>query len=133
MKRVEIMSKNLCEWCKSKTASNELINLSSKDNGKSELVCFECFNQEVASSVGIDLEAIRLKVMSFKDVDGTDRKFNITRQVFPIGICIEANEITVDGSEGYKVAVHGEIDCNQRELLKELINKIKKQISTKYI
>lgn len=68
-----------------------------------------------------------IEAFSVKDVDGNSRIFDIKQRLDSLGIFLEAEE-TVD--YGYRFAVHGELDCDQKELLNRLIDKVKHGVKT---
>ena len=125
------MNENTCERCGSKFLPYEkIIHL---QNDPVEIICSECFNAEAAMLINVDLEELDSKMI---EVSGRGKKkhlFYICRTVLPMGILLEAEEIQGEEQKGYKISVHGDIDCNQKELYEKLLKKIKKTLSKKYI
>lgn len=119
----------ICQSCKTKTT--QLIHLTDLDN-KQRVICHECHNDELSEVLGVELDKIQVKSITFKDYSGKDKIFLISRELHPIGICLEANEVS-SGDCGYKFAVHGELDCNQAELFRKLNKKVKEGIQRQYI
>ncbi len=115
---------NLCESCE---AAEAKIVLSMEPN--SMHLCSNCYNELMAKELDLKLEQLP-DTFSLKDHQGISRTFEVDRRIHPIGICLEAIE-TIEF--GYKFAVHGELDCDQLELLTKLIAKTRKGIAKKQV
>jgi len=86
-----------------------------------ERLCLSCFNEMVSEEIGVQLESMPEEIV-VNDYSGTRRNFMVQQRLYPTGITLEAVE---DIEYGYQFAVHGEIDCNQKELFQNLIEKVK--------
>ena len=110
---------NQCEHCE----SNEVkvrINM----EGTSVHLCTRCYNELMAEELEVVLEELS-DTFALKDYQGASRIFNVEKRIHPNGIYLEAAE---NIEFGYKFAVHGELICNQQELLQKLIEKARKDI-----
>lgn len=98
-----------------------------------ELLCTDCFNNEMAVICDVQLEDIETRIINIQGRGRKKHTFYISRMVFPMGISLEAIEIQNGEARGYKTSVKGSLDCDQSELIEELMKKIKKVVSKKYI
>lgn len=114
-----------CEHCESKETKHVLS--ISKDN--SLYLCSDCYNELMAEELGIDVEPM-IDSFSLKDYQGTSRTFYVEKKLDPIGIFLEANE---NKEYGYRFAVHGELNCDQQELLNKLIAKARRGTRKQYV
>ncbi|TMU83432.1 hypothetical protein FGG79_19685 [Bacillus sp. BHET2] len=64
------------------------------------------------------LETIPAGIVVY-DYNGTRRNFMLQQRLYPNGIFLQAAE---DLEYGYQFAVHGELECDQTELLEKLMN-----------
>lgn len=115
---------NLCERCGSAEVKVHI-----QGESVSKHLCMNCHNELMAEELEVHLEPL-IDSFSLKDFQGVSRNFEVERRLHPIGICLEASE-TIEF--GYKFAVHGELDCNQQELLTKLIAKTRKGIAIQQV
>ncbi|MBS4212697.1 DUF7713 domain-containing protein [Neobacillus rhizophilus] len=83
----------------------------------------------MAEELEVDLDEL-IETFSMKDGQGVSRTFHVERRLHPIGIYLEASE---NLEFGYKFAVHGELNCNQPELLAKLMEKVRKGIRERHV
>lgn len=113
---------NKCDRCLDREASIILT-----DEGQEQL-CGSCFNDMVSEEIGVMLETMPEEIV-VNDFSGTRRNFTVQQRLHPNGIFLEATE----GLEyGYQFAVHGELECNQKELFQKLVDKVKVGVSKQY-
>ncbi|MDR7002175.1 hypothetical protein [Neobacillus niacini] len=92
-------------------------------------LCLNCYNERMSEELEVNLEQM-VDSFSLKDYEGTTRTFFVEIHLYPTGICLEA----VENIEfGYKFAVHGELNSNQQDLLKKLMDKTRKGIGEKQV
>lgn len=94
-----------------------------------ESLCIDCYNHMLSVELGIEIEN-KVEELTVKDSEGIKRTFLIEQKLDPMGIFIRAEE---NVAYGYEFAVHGELYCDQNELLQKLINKIKQGVGVSYI
>lgn len=124
----------VCDRCKGKGPIYDFVNLTSQNGpNQTENVCWNCWNKERSSQLGIPFQAAQFKILLFKDVSEKDHSFYIRRRIFPTGITFEALELINDQIKGYRFAVRDDICCDQETLYQRLIEKIKKGMSKKYL
>lgn len=92
-------------------------------------ICNDCYNELMSEKFEVELEPL-IETFSLSDYQGISRTFHIERRLHPIGIYLEASE---NIEFGYKFAVHGELNSNQYELLKKLIEKVRKGIGKQQV
>lgn len=114
---------NKCDRCQDKEATILLT------NGGQERLCVSCYNEIMAEEVGVMLETIPAEIALY-DFNGTSRNFMLQQHLYPNGIFMQAAE---DLEYGYRFAVHGELECDQTELLETLIEKVKSGVSKRFI
>ena len=105
------------------------IRLSSDIERTEEVICSDCYNEELADHLDVSL-IDNPTLIIFKDENGKSRHFNVEKMLFSTGISLEANE---NNAYGYKFAVHGELDCDQNVLFDQLFEKIQQGLSTTYV
>ena len=115
---------NKCEVCGSKEVKIHF-NMSER----SMKLCSNCFNELMSEELEVELEPL-IETFSLKDYQGVSRTFLVEKRLHPIGIYIEAAE---NIEYGYKFAVHGDLNCNQQELLSKLIEKTRKGIGVQQV
>ncbi|MDI6880520.1 MAG: hypothetical protein QMC95_16915 [Desulfitobacteriaceae bacterium] len=120
---------SLCEICKTNAVRVHL----TISEEKTLHICMECNNNLTAEFMGIDLEPFEPGIYEFSGVRCNKHKFDIERNVNPMGIGYEASEVTEDGRPGFRVAVMDSVDCNQQLLLEKLKAKIKTTIFKRYL
>lgn len=115
---------NKCEHC----GFNEVkVHLNGESGNMS--VCTDCYNKFMADELEVELESL-IESFSLKDYQGINRTFIVERRIYPEGIYLEGAE---NIEFGYKFAVHGELHCNQTNLLNKLIAKARKGMAEQQI
>ncbi|WP_041822519.1 DUF7686 domain-containing protein [Alkalihalophilus pseudofirmus] len=114
---------NTCDRCQGNEATIILT------NDEQERLCGSCFNEMMSEEVGVELKTIPAAI-SLYDFNGSRRNFILQQRLYPNGIFLEASE---DRDYGYQFAVHGELDCDQTELLEKLREKVKSGVSKQFI
>jgi len=120
---------NICEICKKNQANIHL----TQDDGSTQEICRDCFNEIAADKMGIDLSPFESGVYEYSGKNGKMYRFMINKMVVPTGIGYEAVEITKNNVPGYKVAILDGIDCDQDYLFYKLEAKIKYMLSKRYL
>lgn len=115
---------NLCERCESAEVKVHI-----HSESVSVHLCMNCHNELMAEELEVHLEPL-IDSFSLKDFQGVSRQLVVERRLHPIGIWLEASEAI---EFGYKFAVHGELDCNQQELLNKLMAKARKGVATQHV
>ncbi|MBS4219006.1 hypothetical protein KHA96_11835 [Bacillus sp. FJAT-49711] len=119
---------NKCEQC-----GSDDVRISITAGESMSVLCLNCYNEQMAKELEVEMEPLT-ETFTLNDFQGVSRTFIVERRIDPIGIFMEAKE---RGMFGYKFAVHGELYCNQDELLNTLIEKTSKgieeqQVETKF-
>jgi hypothetical protein len=116
---------NRCEHCGTEEAKIHLNSLEA--NMK---LCGNCYNILMSEELEVELAPLT-DTFSLKDYQGTSRTFLVERRILPIGVFLEAIEENIEF--GYKFAVHGELNCNQTELLNHLVEKTRRGINEQQV
>ena len=120
---------NLCDICK----KNQVDIHVGTPSGENLHLCWECNNNLAAEYLDIPLTPFQNGIYEYTGIRGKTHTFRIHKIVHPVGIGYEADEITVDQSPGFKVAVMDNLDCDQAVLFDKLEAKIKKTIFKRYL
>ncbi|WP_156418737.1 DUF7713 domain-containing protein [Lentibacillus amyloliquefaciens] len=83
----------------------------------------------VSTELGVDLEEQPESIV-LKDPKGITRYFKVEQKLFHMGIRLQAEEAI---EYGYQFAIHGELDCDQKQLFQELADKVKDGLARQYI
>ena len=121
----------ICNSCKKEI---EYGSIDFEEEGNSQTLCPDCYNQRMADRWGIEKPNTNFEPITVKDVDGLSHTF-IIHSMLTSGLGMEAIEVK-DGQVkdyGYKfsVVVHPETDG--MEAFKLLYEKIKTGLKQKYI
>lgn len=120
---------SLCDICKKNQVEIHVVT----PVGENCHLCWECNNNLAAEYLGINLIPFQNGIYNYTGIRGKKHTFRINRIVHPVGIGYEADEITVDQSPGFKVALLDNLDCDQAVLFNKLEAKIKKTIFKRYL
>jgi hypothetical protein len=115
---------SMCERCKEREAMMIL----TRENGEDRM-CLPCYNRWMEDELDFELEYVP-EVFTVMDWSGKSREFSVSRRLDPLGIFLEAFEGKEDG---YRFAVHGELNGDQEEMYYELVAKTKRGVTTSYI
>lgn len=126
--------KEYCERCNKKVLFYDIIHVSNGNAGKNnEKVCLECWNKDIAKTMKLDFEHIKLNPVTLRDIEGKPHLFHFQIRLLPVGLFIDAIEIKQGEPMGYHFSIRGECDANQSDLILDLYTKIKKGLARKYI
>jgi len=132
--RLQLVKKNekkrdLCEHCQQKGITHHLTLL----DGRELKLCSDCFNQEMASSLGLELEPFEQREIAFKNTKGKQFKFLVSRLVLPMMICYEAEEFRRDRQPGRKISQMAQLPCDEKQLWQEFCAKVKRYLDKDYL
>lgn len=113
-----------CDACQQQEVK---INIASKHD--TEALCVDCHNNRRVQETGVILEN-HPKALVVEDCEGGDRHFRIEQLFMHTGISLKAKEMN---TYGYTFEVYGEPDCDQAGLFQQLIDKMKRGLSQKYL
>ncbi|MBN8193812.1 hypothetical protein JI667_16810 [Bacillus sp. NTK074B] len=105
----------VCDVCNQRDTR---IRLTSEQDVKK--FCVTCYNHMMELELGVNLDAM-VQSFTVEDYEGNKRTFNVHRRLDPLGIFLKAHENTI---HGYQFAVHGELNCDQKELFNLLMDKV---------
>ncbi|WP_088007069.1 DUF7686 domain-containing protein [Indiicoccus explosivorum] len=94
-----------------------------------EHLCLNCFNGKMTEELGVEAESYPEEVV-LRDGEGKSHRFRLRKRLDPIGIIMEAEELTAGG---YQFTLHGELGADQGELLLQLIAKTERGMREKYV
>ena len=92
-------------------------------------LCMDCYNTMMATKLGIELPELS-KTFIADDANGVKRIFEVERQITGTAILLTARE---RWELGYEFAVYGELDIDQHNLFKQLIEKTTRGLSETYL
>ena len=93
-----------------------------------ESICLDCYNGKMFKELGVRAESYPEGV-TIRDSRGEAHQFHLRKQLDPISIMMEAEELAPGG---YRFAVHGDLDGDQGELLLQLIAKAERGMAEQY-
>lgn len=108
--------------------NNEAMVVLQKDGEQLEFCPF-CYNTFMSQELGTQNE-IETDSFMIVDSNNVNIEFEVNHLIHPMGHRLEASERK---ENGYKFAVHGELDCDQNKLLDKLVEKVKRGIRVTYI
>lgn len=103
------------------------------DKGQNYILCRDCNNAMVAERLGINNFVDFTRNYRVKDIDGEEHVFEISKEIFFMGVQWRAVEIKNGEIEGYQFAVYAGLDDDSVEGLQKLYEKINNGLSRKYI
>lgn len=104
-----------CERCGVIKKSNGMVTVTSEEDKMSETMCRDCYNTCMAEMLGMEYDNEFEKEVAYTDCEGIEHHFEIRKQIFPMGICWEANEFLLDDKIGYAFKVHQHLDMTAKE------------------
>lgn len=118
-----------CQTC-GKTDSKYHLTLG---DGTSVELCSECFNRRISQELDLQVEEIPPHEVTIKDGKGKPHTFQVLQLLVPSGISLEAEERGQRTSPGYQFSVLGDLDSDVQQLYTQLVDKVTRGISRKYI
>ena len=106
------------------------VNFTTADDNSGRLLCLDCYNQEMAASIGIDFKNPKFAPVLLVDVDGEEHKFEFIVQLFGHRLSIESFEPGKD--HGYEFAIGGNPNEVQK-LFNKLLGRMRRELSRKHI
>jgi hypothetical protein len=95
-----------CDECgKTIELRERAVNLTNADGSSGRLLCLDCYNQEMAATIGIDFKNPKFPPVLLVDVNGEEHKFNFIVQLFGHRVSIESFEPEKD--HGYQFTIGG--------------------------
>ena len=123
----------LCESCYNKVSEFYIMKVKVEDTDRYKNICYNCVNNKIAFNLNVDFLPLRSKSVIMRDKEGEEHFFRLRKRIYSEGFVIEAVEFQEGNMKGYKFEVDGELECNQSELEDQMLNKIQKELFTKYI
>ena len=122
---------NRCDECGKEVEHGErAVHLTDQDGDIGRLLCLDCYNQEMAATIGIDFENPKFPPVLLVDVNGEEHKFIFIVQLFGHRGCIESFEPEKD--HGYRFSIGGHPEEMQK-LFNRLLGKMRRALSRKHI
>lgn len=126
------MNTSCCDRCGKSVPNHDFIHYGSGSDVQH--LCTQCFNADVAERSGIeDFDNNPLEPVTLLDADGVGREFHFrTRLIGPM-LVIDAFELRDGVPAGYQFRLIGDPEEERFALLGRLIQKIRKEIATKFL
>jgi hypothetical protein len=121
-----------CEACGTAVPAYDVVNYGSIEQGYREL-CNRCFNAEVASTLGLDFENVRLDPVVIADCAGERHEFHFRMRLLGSMAALDAFELTAGAPGGYQFQILGKPDDEPLSLLGRLIGRIRRSLSVKHL
>src|ERR1017187_352263 len=122
-----------CDGCGKDVPSYDTTHYGSEDGSYRDL-CNRCFSAEVAKRCGLDnIDYARLDPIGITDCDGVNHEFHFATRLLGHMTTLEAFELKDGQQSGYEFQIIGEPEEDQFALLGQMVSKIRKALSVKYI
>jgi hypothetical protein len=122
-----------CAKCGQSTPSYEVVNYGSVEHGCRQ-ICFQCLNTEMAEAIGLDgFEHAKFEPVGLADCTGEVHEFHFRTNLFGTGVALDAFELRDGDPTGYQFQIIGDPQDDLLVLLGQLIQKIRRGLSTKHI
>lgn len=121
---MQVIVLKLCERCGNREVRVHL----GIDEDRMSL-CSHCYNELMADELDVELEQLPESFV-LKDFQGVSRTFYVEMRILPNGLFLEAAE---ELEFGYKFSIHGELECDQQELLSKLIKKTRRAVGKQQV
>ena len=118
-----------CDEC-GKEIKHRSVHLTDTVGDPGRLLCLECYNREMADSLGIDFEHPTFPTVLLVDINGDEHKFDFAVHLFGDRVSIEAYELEV--KHGYRFEIGGDPEEVQK-LFNKLLAKMRRGLSRKHI
>ena len=127
------MKKTTCEECGKSVPGYDTVHYGSQDGGFQDL-CTQCFNEAVALRSGLkNFENIKLEPIGITDCAGELHQFHFQSRLLGNMVTIEGFELVEGYPDGYKFQIIGAPEDDLFILLGQLVQKIRKTLSIKYL
>ena len=120
-----------CESCGREVAGFDTLYLSSE--GKSKLLCTQCFNDTVSELACLDFEHPTFESVEMLDSEGISHRFRFRTILSTNYMEIEAREIGPEYPEGYNFRVLGDPEGDPLELFQKLYQRIRQAMGRKHL
>lgn len=122
-----------CSACGQSVAAHNIINSGSREGGYRQL-CTECFNREVANAHGlVGFVHASLEPVELTDCAGLVHEFHFRTRLFGSGVAMDAIELRNGQPAGYEFQIIGDVEDDPLVLLRRLIEKIRRALSTQHL
>lgn len=123
----------ICEGCGQSAPGYDIVHYGSVDEVFQKL-CTQCFNAAVALRSGVDgFENIKLEPIGITDCAGELHQFHFQTRLLGNMVTIDGFELVDGNPDGYKFQIIGEPDDDLFVLLGNLVHKIRRTLSIKYL
>lgn len=92
-----------------------------------------CYNKETAAAYGVDLPSLPFDTITMVDSVGRERHFNVSTQVVPRYIIVNATESTKNGQPGYEFATRASHKTDIHTVCEKLIKKMERELNKQYV
>lgn len=117
----------ICTVCSQSTPTHRMIHVL----GQGDL-CFACYNEEMARTMGVEFDDARLAPVVMDDVEGESHTFDIVSRLAATGHVMEAIEIRQDEARGYSFAVMGDAEAEALTLFARLYERMREGLATRH-
>lgn len=118
----------ICDVCRNSTPTHRSVHVT----GRGDL-CFSCFNDEMATMIGVDFDNTRLAEVVLEDSVGKSRTFDIVSRLCATGHVMEAIELREGDARGYAFAVLAGFEVDAMTLFGELYERMRQGLATRHL
>lgn len=122
-----------CASCDQSTPSYKLVSYGSIEHGYKQ-ICLNCLKKEMAEAMGLEVfEHPKFEPVGLPDCTGEVQEFHFRTNLSGPGVTIDAFQLRDGDPSGYQFQIIGNPENDLLVLFGELIQKIRRGLSTKHI
>ncbi len=118
----------ICDVCRSPMPNHRSVHVT----GRGDL-CFACFNDEMATRMGVDFDHAQLASVVMEDAVGESHIFDIVSRISATGHVMEALEVRQGEVRGYSFAVLGDVEVDAMALFGELYERMRQGLAARHV
>lgn len=120
-----------CQDCGQPTPDYDIVHLLTEEGSRP--LCSRCLSAAMARQAGVPFEHIQFHPIQLEDCEAVAHTFHFSTHFFGLGVAVDAFELFAGRRGGYQFQVIGKPDTDLLALLGQLIAKIRRALSVKYL
>lgn len=118
----------ICDACRGATPNHRSVHVT----GRGDL-CFTCFNDEMATRMGVDFDKTQLASVVLEDTAGESHTFEIVSRLCATGHAMEALEVENGEARGYSFSVLGDFEVDAMALFGQLYERMRQGLAATHV
>ena len=95
--------------------------------------CYDCFNVEMATRMGVDFDHTPVQPIELTDAAGVKHRFEIQSLLVATGREMIAREVPAPDSGGYRFAVLDDFEADAWDLFQRLYKKMRREMAVRHV